>query len=73
VIGGKYRHPQIFDGFSLPPGTHSPVAVTDSLRSTVTVAAVAPVVSLAAVAAGAWLRARRRRGALDHLIRPQAA
>jgi len=54
VIGGKYIHPQIFDGFSLPPGTHSPVAATDPLRSTVTVAAVAPVVSLAAVAVGAW-------------------
>ena len=45
--------PQILTG-SRSRLAHRLVAVTDSLRSTVTVAAVAPVVSLAAVAAGAW-------------------
>jgi hypothetical protein len=52
VIGGSYAHPRIFDRF--PPGTQPALAVTCSLRTTVTVAAVARAVSVAADAGGAW-------------------
>ena len=47
---GLHTPPRIFDRFL----RHNPLAVTGSLWTAVTVAAVARVVSVAAVAAGEW-------------------